>query len=412
MDSSSASKQKISTAMDHSKMINEEQHSDLIFQVEKQQVFAHYYVVSIRCPLLVAPKDPKRKPKKKKNITIVDAPPTISHKTLLDVLYYLYTGHIEFSVLNPFQILQLNAAAMELEIERLKWMCENFLRTQMNLDNIYAIYKGCHELNQPYIKDLCLRFIVHNFNQVTGNKDRVKEIGLELFQEAVDFNQKHRPQDLPPVVAPPEPQNTVVADFKKVLETMENSDITFRVNDEFVKAHRAILAAQSTELSNLCSAQVVPKTKEAPEHIVVKGVRTIAKDGTPREGAVISAEAFRWFLKYMYYGEGFIPPLQACELVAFGRDYGLNTLQYTALEVAKRNINKDTVLQIMGITYLPQMAELEATSAELKQKTMDYLISHFEEIPFKSLKKMNPEIGLDILLAHQEREKKNSQRAH
>lgn len=47
------------------------------------------------------------------------------------------------------------------------------------------------------------------------------------------------------------------------------------------------------------------------------------------------------------------------------------------------------------------MAELEATSAELKQKTMDYLISHFEEIPFKSLKKMNPEIGLDILLAHQ-----------
>jgi len=51
--------------LDHSKMINEQAFSDVIFTVEKQQVYGHSFVCNERAPGIMIPKDPKKKTKEK-----------------------------------------------------------------------------------------------------------------------------------------------------------------------------------------------------------------------------------------------------------------------------------------------------------------------------------------------------------
>lgn len=111
------------------------QFADIIFQFsqEKSTLHGHSVVLVQRCPKLVNPGG-KKKPQKKKGTTTINVPPSISQKILQEVLHYVYTGitfgsvflnlfHslgiVEFSKLSVVQVLQLNAAAAELELPRL-----------------------------------------------------------------------------------------------------------------------------------------------------------------------------------------------------------------------------------------------------------------------------------------------------
>eukprot|EP01114_Cavostelium_apophysatum_P001520 TRINITY_DN1131_c0_g2_i2.p1 TRINITY_DN1131_c0_g2~~TRINITY_DN1131_c0_g2_i2.p1 ORF type:complete len:411 (+),score=132.00 TRINITY_DN1131_c0_g2_i2:46-1278(+) len=395
--------QKQELILDHSKMVNEEIFSDVIFTVEKQQVFGHSYICNERAPALMNPKDPKRKPKKKKNTILVEVAPNISHKTFVDVLYYIYRGSLDIAQYPVFQVMLIDIAAKELELQRLHQLCENYLLDIRTSSNIISILKSAHQLSLATVKKFALHYIAEHFNEFSQDKEGVKELGIDLFQEAVAFYQDSKANPLKPLERAVEVPNQIIQDFKKIYEDMLQSDVTFRIGKEFIQCHKGILAAQTSELSQLCSAPPQPKTKETPECIVIPSVKG------PKEGKdlpVISSDAFRAMLRFVYYSECNIHPLHACELIPFARDYSLNELQYTCIEIVKKNITKETALQIIGLTYLAQMAELEVTNKELKQNSVDFVLNHLQDIDIKSLRFMNPQVSYDLLIAHQEREKR------
>lgn len=385
----------------HEKLINNANYHDLIFMVEKQQVYAHSIVVAVRAPELASPKD-KKKVKSKKGLTTVDVT-TISQRILLEVLHYVYCGTIEFAKLNVQQILQLNAAAIELALPRLQWMCEHHLRTHISLDNIFPTLKGAHALNQPSVKEFCFHFIVKNYNDFVANKDGVKDLGIELFQSVVEVYQQFQTGQLKPLAVPPEPANNIVQDYKQICENKETLDITLRFNNEYVSAHKAILAAQSHELFNLCSSPVVGKTKEHPEHIVVPPLKS--KD--PKEpGPVISAEAFKALVRFLYHGDTKIEPLLAIELVPFSRDFSLTELYSLTLELTRRHIDNHTALNALALTYLLQVEAHETIAKEIRENATNHILANLQKINLQPLKTINPNVSIDLLLAKQDKDRK------
>eukprot|EP00027_Filamoeba_sp_ATCC50430_P018479 CAMPEP_0168563552 /NCGR_PEP_ID=MMETSP0413-20121227/12738_1 /TAXON_ID=136452 /ORGANISM="Filamoeba nolandi, Strain NC-AS-23-1" /LENGTH=489 /DNA_ID=CAMNT_0008595095 /DNA_START=63 /DNA_END=1532 /DNA_ORIENTATION=+ len=385
----------------HEKLINNPNYHDLIFMVEKQQIYAHSIVVSVRAPELASPKD-KKKVKSKKGLTTVDVT-TISHRILLEVLHYVYCGTIEFAKLNVQQILQLNAAAIELALPRLQWMCEHHLRTHISLDNIFPTLKGAHALNQPSVKEFCYHFIVKSYNDFVANKDGVKDLGIELFQSVVEVYQQFQTGQLKPLAVPPEPANTIVQDYKQICENKETLDITLRFTNDYVSAHKAILAGQSHELFNLCSAPVVGKTKEHPEHTVVPPLKS--KD--PKEpGPIISADSFKALLRFVYHGDTKIEPLHAIELVPFARDYGLTELYSLTLELTRRHIDNQTALNALALTYLLQLEAHETIAKEIRENATNHILSNLQKINLQPLKTINPNVSIDLLLAKQDRDRK------
>jgi len=385
--------------LDHKGMINDANFHDLIITVDKQQILAHTYVVQLRCPILLNPKDPKKKPKKKKNITTIEVT-SIPHKTLLDVFQFVYNGKIDLSNVSVAQAIQIYVAAAELELERLKWLCEQYIRKVISLENAFSLLKAARQFAQKLIEDICFYFLIERFTEVSSNKEGAKELGFELFQEIVDkYNQKAKGIEVKVPSLGPQPSNTLINDFKQICKEMQGADITFRFGNTYIPCHKGILAARSTELASLCSATPVSRSKEGPEHVLVPGIKG-------KEGSTISGEAFGCLIKFVYYGETSIPALYACELIPYSRDFGLGDLQYVCIETTRKNVNKDTALQINGITYLPQMEDRETISKELRQSTLDFILDHMDEVDLKPLKKMNPAIALDILFACQDRQKK------
>jgi len=386
----------------HEKLINNPNYHDLIFIVEKQQIYAHSIIVAVRAPELASPKD-KKKIKSKKGLITVDVT-TINHRILLEVLHYVYCGSIEFGKLQVPQILQLNAAAIELALPRLQWMCEHHLRTHISLDNIFPVLKGAHALNQPSVKEFCYHFIVKSYNDFVANKDGVKDLGIELFQSVVEVYQQFQTGQLKPLATPAEPANTIVQDFKQIYENKETLDVTFRFGNDFVSAHKAILAGQSHELFGLCSSNVIGKTKEFPEHIAVPNLKS--KD--PKEpGPTISGESFKSLLRFVYHGDTKVAPLHAIELVPFARDYGLTELYTLALEVTRKSIDNNTALNSLALTYLLQLEAHEAIAKEVRENSTNHILTNLQKINLQGLKSLNPNVSIDLLLAKQHRDRKD-----
>jgi hypothetical protein len=123
---------------------------------------------------------------------------------------------------------------------------------QGNSENYFEILNPTQEICFYYI-------IPDHWTPFITNKEGVKILGMNLFQEVIDFHQKHMDGKLKPLVIPPKPINTILQDFKKIYEDMENADLTVRVGDQFIECHKAVLAARSGALAELVKFPTVGK---------------------------------------------------------------------------------------------------------------------------------------------------------
>jgi len=338
----------------------------------------------------------------------VDLTGLISINCLHDLLHYSYTGFSDFQRMSITQILELNEAAVKFEVERLHWLCENFLKSTVTLDNAHTILKGSHDFHQQSVKLFCMHFAVSHYTPFIAHKDGMKELGMDLFQEIVEFYQSSLTSPLLPLPIIPEPPSTVIADYKSIYENILpnlTGDGIFKIEKEFIHCHRAILAARSKQLLDLCSLPSASKFRDVPDHIKVPPIRgKIGKDGPE----VVSAEAFRSMLKFIYYGETNINPVPACALLLYSRDCGLPELQKVCEGVIRDNINNNTALPTLVATYMIQMEDRESICKEFKKMAIDYILANLYEIELKSLKplkKSYPKIIFDILAAEQRKQK-------
>eukprot|EP01118_Nematostelium_gracile_P000256 TRINITY_DN1024_c0_g1_i4.p1 TRINITY_DN1024_c0_g1~~TRINITY_DN1024_c0_g1_i4.p1 ORF type:complete len:644 (+),score=160.44 TRINITY_DN1024_c0_g1_i4:755-2686(+) len=372
--------------------------ADTTLAVEKQTVSSHLVVLRYRVPNLLDPKDAKTKGKPKKKPLKVVVPASITARTLQDVLQYVYTGSVEIAKLSVPQILALNAAAKELDLGRLHWICEDYLKRNLGMDNIFTVLKGADALHQQSVKNFCFYFIVQSYNTFIGHKEAVKDLGIELFQEVVERFQSFIAGEFKAPEVPAEPPNTIVEDYKKVFDEIESTDIHFKVGMEYIPCHRAILASQSPELNNLCAQATVPaKGKEIPEHIILGPLK--GRDG--KDGPSITPGAFKSILQFCYYGDVNIKPLHAIEILPFAKDYQLPVLQAVCEDIVKQNIGKETALRTLTISYLPQLEDRVALVKELRRDSIGFILSNLKQVDLVNLKNLDPNIAIDILLERQ-----------
>jgi len=187
---------------------------------------------------------------------------------------------------------------------------------------------------------------------------------------------------------------------------MQGFDASFMIGSEQIHCHKGILAAQSEELQQLCmqNPKSLPKQKDKPtEHVYILPPLKTKEGSGP--GPVISAEAFVAVLRFIYYGEERIIPSAAIDLIPFAKDFGLPQLQNVCEKIASFNINKDTALSILAVTYMPQMEDRETVTKELKKECINYILVNLDLIDFETLRDINPDVAIDIVLTRQAIEK-------
>lgn len=367
------------------KLLNDPTYSDLTIKVGKDEVRAHRCVIALRCEnILPMPdfNDKKKKIKDKQSVTIKES--GVSAKEIQKVLEYLYTGQVQFPKMNYNDILTLSKAAKSLQLKRLTYMCEQYLRDVLSMDNIFDILKAAHNLQEPTIESFAKSFALGHYAEFVSNKQGLHILGLDLFQEVVTAFQTFASAGGPgtPTIGDP-PEDTLFSDLRRMFDTMPFADVKFNFEGEQISCHKAILSAWSEKFkANL---------KEAPP----SGVQVR-----------LTAEGFKQMIRFLYYGDDNIEPLPACELVGYARSMDLGDLVTVCENKIRNSISVQTVLDILKVAYSPDMAQKQDLVEELKSKTWPFIMDHFTEIDLLPLRGMLKQISQDLLLKVQEHQRK------
>jgi len=381
---------------EHVKMVDMKEYADIHITTEKVIIGVHSFVLEIRCPFLANKKKqpPMKKGDTKKPIPLIELG-GVPSRPLLTMLHYIYSGKVFFDKLGIRHILDLEKLASDFKLERLVRQCQDFLQENLDDENVIQVLKGAEDNAQNFVKEICFHHIVpEHWTAFVTNKEGIKILGMTLFQEVIDFHQKHMDGKLKPLIIPPKPKNTIIADFQKIYEDMPHPDLTVRVGDQFVDCHKSILAARSPQLSELVRFQTYTAKSMGKdnEHIILPIVRS--------KNRCISSEAFTYMLKYIYYLETDIPPLLACELIAFSADCGLEKLQLVCEEIVQDHITLESALTALNATYMPQVANHTDFVEWLKPSAINFILDNLADIDFTRINNFeNPDLAVQIIEA-------------
>mmetsp|Transcript_12619 Transcript_12619/g.15732 ORF Transcript_12619/g.15732 Transcript_12619/m.15732 type:complete len:569 (-) Transcript_12619:130-1836(-) len=365
----------------YKKLLQDDSLADLIIKVGSDTIHAHSAIVCCRCPELLGfpSNDEKTKKKAKRNeVKLKDGAvvPAAMHK----VLEFLYTGEVDFQKLADKEILLLVKAARYFKLDRLSYLCEEWLNGHMTIESVFHLLKAATDLDEERIKGFCLQFALKNYNDFIANKDGIYILGIELFQEVVAAFQTNPspPASIYPQGGPPD---TLVDDYKKLYEMMPYSDFSIPAGSENIRCHKALLLAYSDVLGNSLIKE---------------------PDNTVR----ISAEALKSMLKFSYYGYGEVEAKPACELVGFCRRNKLPTLLRICEDKIRNSVNADTVMDILGVSYLPADGKQDLVD-ELQSKCFPFILENLDKVDLTMAKAFNPLMTIDLLLQLQNSCKQN-----
>jgi len=367
--------------LQNKKLLLDDTYSDLILKVGSDVIQAHAAIVCCRCTEILGPPSMDERSKKKtKKIEVKMKDGAVTAHAMTKVLEFLYTGMVDFPKLSDKEIIFLVKAARHFKLDRLSYLCERWLNEHMTIESVFHLLKAATDLDESRIKGFCLQFALKNYNDFIANKDGIYILGIELFQEVVAAFQTN---PSPPASIYPDggPPDTLLEDFKRLYETMPYSDLTVTCGGDYIKCHKALLTAYS---DNLASALI--KDSDTP--------------------LSISAEAFRNVLKFSYYGNDEVNPIPACDLVAFCRRHKLPTLMRICEDKIRTSINKDTVVAILGVSYLPAEGKQDLVD-ELQSKCYPFILQNLDTIDLSMVKAFNPLMTIDLLLKLQTAVKSN-----
>jgi hypothetical protein len=199
------------------------------------------------------------------------------------------------------------------------------------------------------------------------------------------------------VAAPP---NSYLDQMKQLHDEMLYADGLAKVNSgPPLRFHKAVLAAHSEQLAAHIRAN---SDAEVPFNL--------------------SPESFKAMLRFIYYGEATIEPISATELIAFSAEYGLPDVQKACEGRITSNVAVGTVIEILGgvlvvpfeialvltysmlVTYLPHM-QSRPDVLDLRASAISFLLANLAQVDLTQLKKMDPSISRDVVLACQQRER-------
>jgi len=350
-----------------------------------QKIYSHACIIEARCSALL------KNAKKKKNVNEVEVISSINASTFQELLNYLYSGSIDLSKLKDEDILLLLSASTKYEgLDRLSFICQRHLKKTLDMKNVHLLLKTCEDLDLKAFKEFVVHFAVSHYNEFVSNKQGVKDIGINIFQEVVALQQ----EQLKPLPEEKEPEDTFLENFKALYDSVKQSDISFvmtepnsmGISGTFLRGHKAIIVARASGLQALVN-QPLTEVSKSLSGVIVKGV---------------SPEGFEAVLKWIYYNQTQISTLIACELISFCQQNSLFALQKVCIENIKNNIKVDTVLTILDVSYLKEgmpswyIEEMDA----LRPKCIEFAANRVKEIEFDRIKtkKLSTEIATAVMV--------------
>uniref|UniRef100_A0A6B2L3Q2 BTB domain-containing protein n=1 Tax=Arcella intermedia TaxID=1963864 RepID=A0A6B2L3Q2_9EUKA len=361
---------------------------------EKNTVLGHSFILQERMPQLfeenpAIKKKKKKNPKKANNIEFIKSE-QITVEALQRVMVYAYCGQVDYRTFNPSKAIEVIRAATVLKVERLNQMCQKYLQSSLNIENIYKLLKYADHMNVEKAKQICMEFALGNADFFTSAS--AESLGFKLYQEVTALMLRAHKGDKPGN-ATNEIQvtmdDTIVEDFKRIYAANATKDITFMIQGTEVKAHKAILLDHSTELNAL-----VNQTDDQ-SHKISRTPGFISLDEKHSE---VSAPAFEALLRLLYYSDEELDMVHACQLYMFSRDYNLVRLSLLIEKVISNGeIAVNNVIPVLGVAFNYLMNENPELQNKLKDQGMKFVVQHVDKVDFYPLGKMASVIATQIL---------------
>jgi len=353
---------------------------------KKVQSNTHRFILQVRCPDLLAPPFVSKPVKKKETfVSIVqeDKLPFITPDVLEHILRYCYSGAIDTSKFRLGDVLDLCATAESVKLGEIVWHCEHHVRKIMNGDTIHTILKGAADRKLGNVQKFALEYAFDNWNEFIGNSAGAKTLGLDLFQ---DFSSKYAKQERDAYPEGPQPKNTIVEDYAQLYAEMPLADMSIMVAGTALKCHRAILGTYSRKMGGSL-ARLAPGG----------GFNLTAG----QQSQLKSDNAAASFLKFVYFGETVMDPIDAAEMIhKVNGVYNLNTFQLLCEHTIISNITDKSVVAVLGVTYKQGLSE-KPHIKELRKQSLAYIIANFGNTDLASLNTMPAVIRTDLLLTLQ-----------
>ena len=159
---------------DFGRLVNQPDMSDVCFLVESQEVYAHRAILAVRSEYFrallfnglmresVQPDHPAiTTAARGEPIELLD----VSHIVFLKVLEYLYTDTVKD--VNLELGIHLLIASELFMLDRLKALCEDIIRREINNDTAVGILITAHQHNASGLKEIALEYILRNLSERT-----------------------------------------------------------------------------------------------------------------------------------------------------------------------------------------------------------------------------------------------------
>uniref|UniRef100_A0A6U2X1P7 BTB domain-containing protein n=1 Tax=Paramoeba aestuarina TaxID=180227 RepID=A0A6U2X1P7_9EUKA len=369
-------------------MMDEKHNYDVTFALsDGKTINAHSYVLQYRCQKLYdayMKKKPKGRSRKPVNVDMKD---NMNPESFRVIVQFLYADNIDFPSFSVASVLSIVFASHQLELERLARLGEEHLRGSLNLDMVFSLLKGAHELGEARIKAFCMDYAHKNMKDFIKRKDDARSLGVELFQEVVSLSLEEYKE--PPPDTTPVPPNSLHEDFGKLFASTKQGDTTdafVNINGEKICFHRAVLSAHTKPFANAISSAKDDDMSEALH---------VGPNHPPME-----PEAFRSVLKFVYFGSTDISPVLACDCAPFAKRFEAFELQRITESVIAHNISGNNVLPILRVAYLPENMD-RPEMASLRAHCLMFLTQNVAGVNLDPLMELDIRISVDILRAWQ-----------
>ena len=160
-------------------MVNDPQFSDVTFIVDDREIYAHRSILASRCEHFDAMFRSGMRESHESRIPL----PNVSYDVFLLILEYLYTDSVKIDIQHA---VELYIVAEFYQIDRLKEMSTLVVKRNLNGDNAADLLQAAHENHCLHIKDLCMEFIVANFDLISKSEG-IKVVSHALLLEILSL---------------------------------------------------------------------------------------------------------------------------------------------------------------------------------------------------------------------------------
>eukprot|EP00541_Cyclophora_tenuis_P019012 CAMPEP_0116550798 /NCGR_PEP_ID=MMETSP0397-20121206/5620_1 /TAXON_ID=216820 /ORGANISM="Cyclophora tenuis, Strain ECT3854" /LENGTH=286 /DNA_ID=CAMNT_0004075655 /DNA_START=330 /DNA_END=1187 /DNA_ORIENTATION=+ len=190
------------------KLINLEEFSDVTFLVEGKEVYANRSILAVRSDFF---KVMLFSGGMRESLQVTSYPSStdartpieikdVSHSVFLKVLEYLYTDSVQDISLEVG--IDLLMASERFMLDRLKALCEDIIRRDVNVNNVIGILVASHQHNASGLKDIAFDYILDNIHEqsiMIGITDLKSEPDLlvEIIKRSTAVQQPPPPRDQP-----------------------------------------------------------------------------------------------------------------------------------------------------------------------------------------------------------------------